>query len=339
MSDRTFKPIESPDSTTVFPYHDLTPPTLSQIYRMRALMQSHLPRSPLVRSDILSERLDADVYLKREDTLPTGTFKVRGGIALGHDLDERFREQGLIVASTGNLGQGVAYGGREFDVPVVIGVPEGANPSKVAAMERLGARVEQRGTDFDEAREWVESRAVDEGYRLVSPGNDRNLLAGIATAGLEVVEDRSDVDVLVNPIGSGSSATGYCLTVGKLCDADVIGVQSEDASAVYEAWKGGHLKSKESVSTFAEGLATRVPFALTMQVLREDLTDIVLVSDEALRQTIRLLLEEEHILAEGAGVASVAGALQLGDELRGKTVVLPISGRNIDAETLAAVLE
>jgi threonine dehydratase len=339
MSDPPFEPVESPDSTTVFPYHDLTPPALSDVYRARRVVSEHLPRSPLVRSDVLSERLDADVYLKREDTLPTGAFKVRGGVALGHTLDERFRETGLIVASTGNLGQGVAYGGRTFDVPVLIAVPEGANPSKVAAMERLGARVERHGSDFDEAREWVERRAVEEGYRLVSPGNDRQLLSGIATAGLEVVEDLPAVDVVVTPIGSGSSATGYCLTAGELCGADVVGVQAEGARAVYEAWKGGHLDPRPSVTTFAEGLATRVPFALTLQVLTEHLADIVLVSDDRLRETIRLTMEEEHILAEGAGVASVAAALQMGEELAGQTVVLPISGRNISSQTLADVLD
>jgi threonine dehydratase len=338
MSKGPPEPVESPDTTTIFPYHSLTPPSLSDIYRAQDIVQSHLPRSPLVRSEILSAELNADIYLKREDTLPTGAFKVRGGIALAHELDAQFHENGLIVASTGNLGQGVAYGGRAFDVPVVIGVPEGANASKVAAMERLGARVEHRGSDFDEAREWVERRATEDGYRLVSPGNDRQLLAGIATAGLEVIEDQPDVDVLINPIGSGSSATGYCLTVGALCDAAVYGVQANGADAVFEAWNDDHLEPKESVETFAEGLATRVPFALTMEVLRDQLADIVLVSDDELRQTIRYMIEEEQILAEGAGVASVAGAFELRDELEGQTVVLPISGRNIHRDTVAELL-
>lgn len=332
------EPVESPDTTTIFSYHTLKPPSLSSIYQAQDVVQTYLPRSPLVRSETLSAELNADVYLKREDTLPTGAFKVRGGIALGHNLDDRFLEKGLIAASTGNLGQGVAYGGRAFDVPVVIGVPEGANASKVAAMERLGARVEHCGSDFDEAREWVERQAIEEGYRLVSPGNDRQLLAGIATAGLEVVEDKPDVDVLINPIGSGSSATGYCLTVGVLCDAEVYGVQAKGADAVFEAWHSNHLESKESVDTFAEGLATRAPFALTMEVLREHLTDILLVSDDELRQTVRYMIEEEQILAEGAGVASVAAAFELRSKLERKTVVLPVSGRNIEVETIEEIL-
>lgn len=338
MTDDPGQPVESPDTTTVFPYHDLIPPTLADVYRMREFLRSYLPRSPLVRSEWLSERLNADVYLKREDTLPMGSFKVRGGLALAHELDDRFRETGLIVASTGNLGQGVAYGGREFDVPVVIGMPEEANPSKVAAIERLGARVERVGADFDEAREWVEKQAAREGYRLVSPGNDRSLLAGIATAGIEVVEDCPNVDVLFNPVGSGSSATGYCLTVGAMCDADVVGVQARGANAVYEAWDGDHLDPKESAATFAEGLATRVPFAVTTGVLRDRLADMVLLSDDELREALRLLVDEERILAEGAGAASVAAALQRGDELAGETVVLTVSGRNLSSDNLAEIL-
>jgi threonine dehydratase len=334
-----YEPVESPDATTLFPYHDVTPPTVREVYAARSVVDRHLPRTPLVRSDPLSAELDADVYLKREDTLPTGAFKVRGGLNLVSDLDDEFREPGLIAASTGNHGQSIAYAGNEFDVPVVIAVPEDANPDKVAAMERLGARVEHRGADFDAAREWAEEQAAAEGYRYVHSANEPALVAGIGTAGLEVVEDLPDVDYLFCPVGGGSSAAAYCLTVGDLADASVVGVQSEAAPAMYRAWAEETLDPHDRMETFAEGLATGVPFALTTRVLREKLAGFLQVSDDALRDGVATMLAEEHVAVEGAAAASLAGARAMADRIAGSTVVLQVSGRNVDLAKLRGILD
>lgn len=328
----TYEPVESPDSTTVFPYHDLTPPTIEDVYAARKRIASQLPRTPVVKSEELSAEFDADVYLKREDTLPTGAFKVRGGLNLAAGLDEAFHDPGLIAASTGNHGQSVAYAGRTVDVPVLIGVPEDANPSKVRAMERLGARVERHGADFDEAREWVETRAAKEGYRYVHSANEPSLVAGVATAGLEIVEDRPEVDYLFSPIGGGSSASGYCLTVGQLTDAAVIGVQSAGAPAMHRAWTDGDLAPLDRMETFAEGLATRAPFALTTDLLRDHLDDFLLVDDDDLEYWMRRAFEADRIVFEGASAAALAGIDRLRDEIAGKTVVLPVSGSNVSME-------
>lgn len=335
---RAYEPVESPDSTTIFSYHDLTPPTTTDVCQAYSVVQQYLPRTPLVRSESLSEELDADVYLKREDTLPTGAFKVRGGINLAHDLDEEFRKRGMIAASTGNHGQSIAYAGREFDIPVIVGVPENANPKKVEAMERLGARVEHHGNDYDEAREWVERQAAEKGYRYVHSANEPRLIAGVGTAGLEVIEDLPEVDVVVVPVGGGSGASGYSLTVGAIVNAEVIGVQAKGANALYRAWREGHLKPQDRADTFAEGIASRVPFALTMEILREHLDDMVLVSDDALRNAIYRLMIEDHVIAEGAGAASVAAALQLKENLTEKTLVLPITGRNLAPRKLKQII-
>ncbi|MDZ7701301.1 MAG: pyridoxal-phosphate dependent enzyme [Halobacteriales archaeon] len=332
-------PVESPDATTVFDYHDLTPPTLADVYAARAVVRRHLPRTPLVRSEPLSAELDAEVYLKREDTLPTGAFKVRGGLALVHDLPAEFHDVGLIAASTGNHGQSVAYAGRVADVPVRIIVPEDANPAKVAAIERYGATVEHHGQDFDEAREHAEALAEAEGFRYVHSANEPRLVAGVATAGLEVVEDRPDVDTVLVPVGGGSGASGYCLTAGRLADARVIGVQSASADALNRAFHEGHLEPQAATETFAEGLATRTPFAVTMGILREGLADFLTVEDRELRRGIFDLLDREGVLAEGAAAAGVAGARALGDELAGETVVIQVSGRNLSTGKLRSVLE
>lgn len=336
---RQFEPVESPDETTIFSYHDLTPPTTADVYRAREVISGYLPRTPLVRSEPLSAELDADIYLKREDTLPTGAFKVRGGLTLVSQLDERFRDPGLIAASTGNHGQSVAYAGREFDVPVTIIVPEDANPSKVTAMERLGATVEFHGSDFDAAREHAEELAAENGYRYVHSANEPALVAGVGTAGLEVVEELPDVDYLVCPIGGGSSASGYCLTVGELTDAGVIGVQSEAAPALHRSWNEEHLNSHDRMETFAEGIATSVPFALTMDILRERLDEFHLVSEDATRDAVRDMLVEESIVAEGASATSLAALREMRERIQGETVVFPISGRNIDISHLREALD
>lgn len=325
-----YDPVESPDSTTIFPYHDLEPPTLADVYRAKRVVNSYLPRTPLVRSDPLSAELDAEVFLKREDTLPTGAFKVRGGVNLVSSLDAEFREQGLIAASTGNHGQSIAFAGDRFDVPVTIAVPEGANPDKIAAIERYGATVTEVGATFDDAREWAEERAAAEGYRYVHSANEPELVAGIATAGLEVLEDVPDIDYLFCPVGGGSGASAYSLTVGDLTDARVVGVQSSAAPAVYRAWAEDTLDPHETMETFAEGLATSVPFALTARILREKLDDFRLVDDEALKDGMASMLAGDHLVIEGASAASVAGARRMADEIAGSTVVLQLSGRNVD---------
>ncbi len=332
------EPIDSPDASTVFPYHDLEPPTPADVYAAREVVARHLPRTPLVRSEPLSAELDADVLLKREDTLPTGAFKVRGGVTLVSRLDERFRERGLIAASTGNHGGSVAYAGREFDVPVRIVVPADANDAKVASMERLGATVLRHGDDFDRAREHAERLATEEGYRYVHSGDEADLVAGVGTAGLEVIEDRPDVDYLFCPVGGGSSAAGYSLTVGAVGDATVVGAQSERAPAVRRAWAEDTLEPHDRMETFAEGIATRVPFALTTRVLRDHLDEFLLVEDEAIRRGVRDLLADERVVMEGACAAAVAALRRMADEVAGSTVVLPVSGRNLADDVLRDVV-
>ncbi len=333
-----YEPVESPDQTTVFPYHDLTAPTTADVVRARKIVSTHLPETPLVRCEWLSAELDADVYLKREDTLPTGAFKVRGGITLVSQLDEEFRDRGLIAASTGNHGQSVAYAGREFDVPVTICVPEDANPGKVRAMKRLGAQIETAGETFDDAREYAEEVAATEGYRYVHSANEPALVAGVGTAGLEIVEELPDIDVLFSPIGGGSSASGYCLTVGELTDAEVVGVQSAAAPAMHRAWQEETLDAHDRMETTAEGLATSVPFALTTKLLRERLDEFVLVDDDDLWAGVEEMLAESHILMEGACATGVAAARKRSEELAGQTVVLPVSGRNLALDKLRSIL-
>jgi threonine dehydratase len=312
----------------------LQPPTLQDVLKARQIVSHYLSRTPLHFYPALSDVLGCQAYVKHENHQPVGAFKVRGGVYLTSQLSKEERRRGMIAASTGNHGQSVAYAGRLFGVRAVIGVPEGANPGKVAAMRALGAKVLFHGTDFDTAREHVEHLAADEGYRYVHSGDEPQLIAGVGTYALEILEDLPDVETIIVPVGGGSGAAGVCTVIKNVIPkVEVIGVQAAAAPAAYESWKARTLVEDE-MGTFAEGLATRSAFSLPQRILWQHLDDFVLVSEEELRQAIVLMLEQTHNLAEGAGAASLAAAVRLKERLAGRKVVLVLSGGNLSLEKL-----
>ena len=311
-----------------------TRPTFQDILRAKQIISRYLPRTPLHCYPALDQLIGARVYVKHENYQPIGAFKVRGGINLMSQLPAEERARGVIAASTGNHGQSVAYAAREFGVRATIVVPEHANPLKVESMQNLGAEVLFHGADFDEAREYCETLARERGMRYVHSGNEPHLLAGVATITLEIIEDAPDVDTLIVPVGGGSGAAGACLAAKSINpQIRVIGVQSAQAPAAYKSWRAKQLLT-DQMGTFAEGLATRTAFALPQQILWDWLDDFILVSDDDIRRAIVLYLEKAHTLAEGAGAASLAGALKLTERLRGKNVALILSGGNITTAQL-----
>jgi threonine dehydratase len=323
----------------VFRVPELWEPTITDVYRARTVVSKFLPPTPLIQPYALGKVLDCQVWLKCENLQPIGAFKVRGGLNLVASLTPGEKAKGVITASTGNHGQSIAYAARAFGVRAIVAAPEGANPYKVEAMRRLGAEVVLHGRDFDEARKWVEETARREGYRYVHSMNEPLLIAGVATAYLEILEQVPDLDYIFVPIGGGSGACGACIVAKALNPCiKVIGVQAERAPAVYLSWKQGRLVETETCDTFAEGLATRVAFELPFRILRRYLDDMVLVSEHEMREAIVLLLETAHQVAEGAGAAATAAALKMRDELTGKRVALMLSGGNITLDTLRGIL-
>ncbi len=316
----------------------LEPPTIEDIRAARAFIAPHLPLpTPLLRSESLASTLGLDVRLKLESLLPTSAFKVRGGVDLiGRDPTAR---AGVMGASTGNHGQSLAWAGEHFGVPVTIYVPRAANPIKVASMRALGATVVEHGKDYDDARVECARVASERGVRYVHSGDEPYLIAGVATATLEVLEQWPEVDVLIVPVGGGSGASGASIAAKAIAPhVQVIGVQSEGASAAYLSWREGRLMTTDAVRTFAEGLATRTAFALPQRIMRERLDDFVLVSDAELRRAMRALLLDAHVVAEAAGAASTAAAWKLRDRLRGKRIALWVSGANATAASLQDAL-
>jgi threonine dehydratase len=313
-------------------------PQLVDVLAARGRIAPYLRPTPLYAYPALSELVGAEVWVKHENHQPTGAFKVRGGINLVAQLDADERERGLIAASTGNHGQSIAYAARLFGLHATICAPDGANPVKVAAMRALGADVVLHGRDFDEAREHCEQLAKQHGHRYVHSGDEPHLIAGVATATLEILEQQPDLDVLVVPIGGGSGAAGACVA-GKAIrpSLEVIGVQSEAAPAAYRSWREGRVV-EDRMETFAEGLATRVGFELPQRILREHLDDFVLVADDAIREAMLRMIEGTRNLVEGAGAAALAGALELRSRLAGKRVALVCSGGNVSLPQLRELL-
>jgi threonine dehydratase len=313
-------------------------PTFRDVLAARKRIAPYLRPSPLVERPAVSEAVGVDVRLKCECLLPTGAFKVRGGVNLVSALGDEERAAGLISASTGNHGQSIAYAGRLFGVRAVICVPREANPVKVEAMRALGAELVFHGRDFDEAREHCEHLAKVHGYRYVHSGNEPLLIAGVGTHTLEILEDRPEVDTVVVPIGGGSGAAGACVVAKTVRPSvRVIGVQSAEAPAAYESWRTGRLV-EAPMTTTAEGLATRTAFELPQQILRDALDDFVLVTEEQLRRSTRLMIEKTHNLVEPAGAAALAALLAAPARYAGRDVAIICSGGNISPIQLRGLL-
>ena len=313
-------------------------PTFADVLEARTRIAPYLRPTSLREYTPLGRLIDATVFVKHENHLPTGAFKVRGGVNLASQLSAAERESGVVASSTGNHGQSVAHGARLFGVKATICVPEGANPVKVAAMRDLGAEVVPYGSDFDDAREHAEQLATKHGFRYIHSGNEPLLIAGVATGTLEILEDEPRIDTIIVPVGGGSGAAGACIVAKTLDPAiRVIGVQSDSAPAAYRSWRE-RLLLEDEMKTFAEGLATRVAFELPQRIMWELLDHFILVSDDEIRAAQRVMIESTRNLIEAAGASPLAAALRLRDTLAGRRVALIASGGNASPDQLRELL-
>lgn len=279
------------------------------------------------------------VLVKHENHLPTQAFKVRNGLSALTALGEPERRRGVVAATRGNHGQGVAYAGRALGIPVTIVVPVGNNPEKNAAMRALGAELIEEGRDYDACLTVVQRLVAERGLTVIHGTNNSDVLAGAGTLTLEVVEQAAQVDAMVIAIGGGSQAVGALTVLRALRqNAEVYGVQAVGAPAIYEGWRARTPTTLERADTFADGVATRSTYELTFPALCEGLTGFVTVTDAEIADALRLLLATTHNLVEGAGAVGVAGLIKIGERLAGKTVAVILSGGNIDRETLRQVV-
>jgi threonine dehydratase len=306
---------------------------LSQLERAREIVHAAMPPTPAHAWPLLAQRLNADVIVKHENHTPTGAFKVRGGLVYVERMKrERPHTAGVISATTGNHGQSLAFAASRSRVPVTIYVPHGNSVEKNRAMRAFGADLVEHGEDFQVAREEAIRRARQDGLELV-PAFHPDLVRGVATYALELLRKAQDLDVIYVPIGQGSGISG-CILVRDLLGSrtEIVGVQSTLAPSYALSFAAGTVVTTETSNTRADGVATRSPDSDALEIIRKGASRIIQVTDDEIAAAVRAYWTDTHNLAEGAGAAALAAALQEKPKLQGKRVGLILSGGNIDFE-------
>ncbi len=313
--------------------------TLPELEAAARLVHANLPPTPLHHWPLLSQRVGAEVWVKHENHLPTGAFKVRGGVTL---VDWLRRTQpdcpGIITATRGNHGQSQARAAVAAGLRAVIYVPEGNSAEKNAAMRAYGAELREVGEDFDTARLAAMAAAEAEGLFPVPPFH-RELVRGVATYGLEMFTARPDLETVYVPIGCGSGICGVIAARDALgLQTEVVGVVSARAAAAKLSAEAGRPVETASARTFADGLAVRVPVQPALDIYGPGAARIRGVEEAEVAEAARALYTDTHNLAEGAGAAALAGLLAERDRMAGRRVGVVLSGGNIDASVFAQVL-
>ncbi|KIP89681.1 MULTISPECIES: threonine dehydratase [Pseudomonas] len=312
---------------------------LAALRQAATLIRPNVPATPQFAWPLLAERLGCEVWVKHENHTPTGAFKVRGGLVY---VDALLRREpttaGLVSATRGNHGQSMALAAGKAGLPISIVVPRGNAREKNAAMAALGAEVIEYGRDFDEARGRAAELAAQRGLHFV-PSLHPDLIRGVATYALELFEAAPPLKRIYVPIGLGSGICGVIRTRDLLgLDTEVIGVVSSAADAYAQSFAAGRVICTDSADTIADGMACRMPQPEALEIIRAGAARIVRVDDDEIRQAIRILHEDTHNLAEGAGAAALAALIQEREINRGQRSAVVLSGANIDRAALASIL-
>jgi threonine dehydratase len=300
-----------------------------------------LTPTPLRSYPALDRATGCRVLVKHENHQPTNAFKVRNGLSVLTALTEEERARGIVAATRGNHGLGLAHAGRLLGVPVTICVPEGNNPEKNDAIRGYGARLLVEGRDYDESVLVMNRLVEEQGLRAVHSTNEPLVIAGAATLTDELVDqlEGRELDAMVVAVGGGSQAVGAMTVLRRrLPGVEVHGAQAAAAPAIHDSWRAQKPLQTASADTFADGVATRMSYEVTFGALCEGLADFVTLTEAEIADAIRLYLATTHNLAEGAGAVGLAGLRRLAGQLAGRTVAVVLSGSNIDLKTLLGVL-
>ncbi len=313
---------------------------LLNVYKARKVVYRKLKRTLLASYPSFSKIIGTDIYIKHENHNPTGSFKVRGAVNFMHHVPTEIRKSGIVVATKGNHGLAVAWAARKQGILCNVVVPENNNPQINMAIQAEGAQLIEKGEDFYEAQNYCEELAENAGFFYLRQGNEPEILNGLGTMGLEILEDIPDADVILMPVGGGSGCASLALVVKSINpEVKIIAVQSEQAPAFYLSWKEGKRIITDRAETFADGLAARSVFEVPYLILKDRIDDVVLVSEEEIKKGVELALSLTHNLAEPAGAVTLAAALKIRDKLAGKKVVAVMTGSNINCDQLTAVVE
>lgn len=317
-------------------------PAVSELDAAAAIVYGAMPPTPQFSWPLLNQALGAEAWVKHENHTPVGAFKVRGGLVYLERLRQRMPEvRGIISATRGNHGQSLAFAARRHDLAITIVVPHGNSVEKNAAMRALGAVLIEAGDDFQAAREHAQALAARDHLHMV-PSFHPDLVAGVATAWLELFRAQPDLDLVLVPIGLGS---GICAAVAARqalgLKMRVIGVVSSHAPAYQMSFRAGRVIDAAVSTVLADGMAVRAPDPVALATILEYVDDVVAIDDAEVATAMRLYYSACHNLVEGAGAAALAAALQLKDDVgvRGRKIGLPLTGANVDMSLFQHALQ
>ena len=313
--------------------------TLDRVYKASEVLKEIIRDTDMIKAPKINP--SADVFLKTENLQVTGSFKVRGSYFKISQLSDEEKSKGVIACSAGNHAQGVALAATKNGIKSTICLPDGAPISKVEATKRYGANVCLVKGVYDDAYNKAIELRDKEGYTFIHPFNDPDVIAGQGTIGLEILRQLPDVDVVVVPIGGGGLVSGVAYTIKQLKPScKVYGVQAQGAPSMEHSVTDGKIETLNAVNTIADGIAVKTPGDLTFELCQKYVDGIVTVSDDEIALAILTLLEQQKLIAEGAGAVPVAAVMNGKiPEIDGKKVCCVVSGGNIDVTILSRVIE
>ncbi|HWQ51052.1 MAG TPA: threonine ammonia-lyase [Terriglobales bacterium] len=311
--------------------------TLDRVYRAGHTLQGVIRKTDLILSSGIAG--DCELYLKAENLQVTGAFKMRGAYFKMSTLTGEEKARGVIACSAGNHAQGVALSAKHAGVAATIFIPSIAPISKIEATRRMGAQVVLIDGVYDDAYEAAVAFEKEQGGVLIHPFNDPDVITGQGTIGLEILEQLGEPEAVIVPVGGGGLISGIAFVIKSLHPAcKVYGVQAESAAGMVGSLKAGRRECLKSVATFADGIAVKCPGELTFELCQKYVDEVVTVSDDEIATAILALMEQQKLVAEGAGAASVAAAMFRKLPIEGKKVCAVVSGGNIDVNLLSRVI-
>lgn len=316
------------------------PITRDEVVEAHDRIREHIFLSPCLHSSLLSEQLGCQVFLKLDNMQATGSFKERGAANKLATLSPEERDRGVIAASAGNHAQAVAYHGARLGIRTTIVMPEGTPLVKVSRTRSFGGEVVLAGSNFDAAYERAREIQSEKGHTFVHPFDDRAIIAGQGSVGLEIMEQVPDIDAIVVAVGGGGLAAGMLAAVKPSNpDVQIIGVEPEVLPSMKTALQNNALIELPEAQTLADGISVRRVGQLTFELLQNQIDDMVTVSEAEIARAILVLLEQEKTLAEGAGAAALAALMADRIRLPGKKVCVVICGGNIDVNVISRIIE
>lgn len=311
--------------------------TLDNIYRASFALKSIIRRTDLIFAPQINP--ESQIYLKPENLQYTGSFKLRGACYKIACLTEEEKKKGVIACSAGNHAQGVALGATKNGIDSLICLPEGAPISKVEATKRYGAKVCLVPGVYDDAYQKALQLKEEKGYTFIHPFDDEYVIAGQGTIGLELLNQLPDVEAVIVPVGGGGLISGVAFALKSLKpDVKVYGVQAQGAASMLRSIEDAHRECLPSVSTVADGIAVKEPGEITFDMCNKYVDEIVTVSEDEICAAILALMEQQKLIAEGAGAVSVAAAMFNKVPVAGKKTICLVSGGNIDVTILSRVI-